>query len=68
MVKLWIVRSKHGTLEMHKKKPVLSKLTNEPVWIGGGFIGYIFNDDLFPEITFENSPRQVEINYVMNGL
>ena len=64
-MKIWIVRSKSGALEMHKKKPTLSKLTNEPIWIYGNFIGYIFQD-LFPDVTFENSPRQVEFNYVMH--
>ena len=64
-MKIWIARNKSGTLEMHKNKPTLSKLTNEPIWIYGDFIGYIFHD-LFPDVTFENSLRQVEINYVMN--
>ena len=50
-MKIWIVRSKSGT--------------NEPIWIYGNFIGYIFQD-LFPDVTFENSPRQIEFNYVMN--
>lgn len=64
-MKIWIARNKSGTLEMHKNKPTLSKLTNEPIWIYGDFIGYIFQD-LFHDVTFENSPRQVEINYVMD--
>lgn len=66
-MKLWVARNKQGTLEMYKNKPSLAKLTNEPVWINGDFVAFLFKD-LFPEVTFENSPRQVELNYVMNGL
>lgn len=64
-MKIWIAHNKSGTLETHKNKPTLSKLTNEPIWIYDNFIGYIFQD-LFPDVTFENSSRLVEINYVMN--
>lgn len=33
------------------------------------FVGHVcavFNKDLFPEVTFENSPKEVELNFVSN--
>lgn len=62
-MKLWIARNDGGTLELHQRKPSISKVTNEPVWVGGEFIGYIFGN-LFPEVTFENSPQEVEIKLI----
>lgn len=29
--------------------------------------GYIFDSDLFPEVTFENSPMEVELKLIENG-
>jgi hypothetical protein len=31
-------------------------------------LSFQVNDESFPEVTFENSPIQVELDYVMNGL
>ena len=62
-MKLWISRNDIGTLELHQKKPSISEVTGKPVWINGGFVGFVFNDD-FPEVTFENSPVQVELKLV----
>lgn len=59
-MKLWVARNDCGTLEIHRRKPSISKITGRPVWINGGFIGFIF-DDLFPEVTFENSPMEIEL-------
>lgn len=62
-MKLWIARNDGGTLELHRRKPSISKVTGKPVWVNGGFIGFVF-EDLFPEITFENSPQEVEIKLI----
>lgn len=59
-MKLWIARNDGGTLELHQRKPSISKVTGKPVWVNGGFVGFIFND-IFPEVTFENSPQEVEL-------
>lgn len=59
-MKLWICRNDGGTLELHQRKPSISKVTGRPMWIDGGFVGFIFND-LFPEVTLENSPQEVEL-------
>lgn len=62
-MKLWIARNDGGTLEVHQRKPFISKVTGNSVWVNGGFVGFIFND-LFSEVTFENSPQEVEIKLV----
>ena len=39
------------------------KITGRPIWINGGFVGFVF-DDVFHEVTFENSPREVELKLI----
>lgn len=63
-MKLWIARDESNNLELFEEKPVYIVVPG----IGGGWegactIGYI-NRDLFPEVTFENSPQQVEIKLI----
>ena len=60
-MKLWIARNENGTLEIHQKKPSISKITGRPMWIDGGFVGFVF-EDTFPEVTFENSPQELNLN------
>ena len=62
-MKLWIARNDGGTLEIHQREPSISKITGKPVWVNGGFLGFIFND-IFHEVTFENSPQEIEIKLV----
>ena len=67
-MKLWIARNKSGTLVLWFKKPV--KLGYE--WYNND--GYFILDSVqsptfgeatpFPEVTFENSPQQVELKLV----
>ena len=62
-MKLWIARNDGGTLEMHQRKPSISKVIGKPIWVNGGFVGFMLNDN-FPEVTFENSPQEVELKLV----
>ena len=55
-MKLWIARDKDG-LTLFKDKPEYNKVTNI---FRGHVFSYIF-DDSFPEVTFENSPQEVEL-------
>jgi hypothetical protein len=61
-MKLWIARDKYGDLFI---------FTNEPLWCGnecwcdsknGDFM--LINKNSFPEVTFDNSPVQVELKLV----
>ena len=67
-MKLWITKNKRGYVELWKHKPVYRLCCDgEMDWMDGERISSVISN-LFPELTFENSPRQIEINYVMNGL
>lgn len=58
-MKFWIARNKSGTLVLWFNKPV----KQEYGWYNND--GYFLLDsDKFPEVTFENSPQQVEIKLV----
>jgi hypothetical protein len=58
-MKLWIARDKDGYLAIYKKEP---KLVINQVWVGGCSIWLSSND--FPEVTFENSPKEIELKLV----
>lgn len=62
-MEIWITRNDEGTLELHQNKPFLYKQINKTQWVGGDFIGFVFKN-IFPEITFENGPKKVEIKLV----
>ena len=57
-MKLWIVRIKTGELIINLKCPYYHKHLES--WCGGEPIGY-FDNYMFPEVTFENSPQEVEL-------
>lgn len=63
IMKLWAARNNSGTLEIHQMKPYITKITGVPTWVSGDFVGFILNDN-FPELTFENSPRKIELKLV----
>ena len=59
-MKLWIFRDKYG-LWLSKTKPFLV----DDMWTNdNGTLDRIYSDDLFPEVTFENSPQEVELKLV----
>ena len=57
---VWIARDKNGTLAMFKNEPILDI---DDAWYckdeGDDFS--IVNKDMFPEVTFKNSPKQLII-------
>ena len=63
-MKLWVARNKDNTVVLFQSKPILN---NNQEW------NEILNEDfmfipeyLFPEVTFENSPQEVELKIVDN--
>jgi hypothetical protein len=60
-MKLWIARDTNGDIYLHKNKPyqkvagIWTCTDQEFFWLG---------KEYFPEVTFENSPREVEIKLV----
>lgn len=58
-MKLWIARDKSGFLHLHEEKPTL----DGEYWLSNG--SWTFIDlEYFPEVTFENSPQEVELKLV----
>ena len=63
-MKLWIARDNDGSLYLYDQRPVLNTLINE-VWECTKFGNwYDIDNSLFPEVTFENSPQQIELKLV----
>ena len=56
-MKMWIARDLNGGLFLFPEKPRLIRYHH--YWWGENW--YKINQDLFPEVTFENSPQEVEI-------
>ena len=60
-MKLWIARDKQDYLGLYYEKPTYKLgLSQIEDWYDGGFLGYLDNSK-FPEVTFENSPQEVEL-------
>ena len=62
-MKLWIAREPNGKIGLYKGAPRWCLGIMNYDWNHGGFIGYL-NSSNFPEVTFENSPQQVEIKLI----
>lgn len=58
-MKMWIARDKSGRLYMYGEKPTL--IENAYYF---GTLSCILDKEMFPEVTFENSPMQVELKLV----
>lgn len=66
-MKLWIARDKNRTLTLFQEKPELSKY--DPIWRDPYNRGHMIIDQyLFPEVTFENSPQQIQMVLMGNLL
>ena len=64
-MKLWIARDPDGRLKLFESKPELfvSLASPEGAWVvPAGYANSIWiNKRAFPEVTFENSPMEVEL-------
>lgn len=58
-MKIWIARDKSGFLYLHDKKPTL----DGEYWISNGSWSSI-DIKYFPEVTFENSPQELELKLI----
>ena len=59
-MKLWIARHPNGKIGLYKGKPTWYSGIMSSNWIYGIFIGYL-HPSSFSEVTFENSPQEVEL-------
>ena len=60
-MKLWIARDVKGELKLYDRKPNPLQGWFFPQM---GFESLKLNEQLFPEITFENSPQEIELKLV----
>jgi hypothetical protein len=68
-MKLWIARDKDSDeLWLYSGRPLLDGERYKPNLDKENFRSIELPIEWFPEVTFENSPIQVELDYVMNGL
>ena len=58
-MKLWIARDQNGDLFLYPIKP--DRYVTENYAFFNGDDWYNIDSDLFPEVTFENSPMEVEL-------
>ena len=58
-MELWIARDKEGMLALCEDKPTYSH-KNGDIWLTADFPFYI-DKNKFSEVTFENSPKEVEL-------
>lgn len=58
-MEFWIARNKFGSLHMYSEEPILLL---EAYFLGSN--DCILEKTLFPEVTFENSPRKVKIELI----
>ena len=64
-MKLWIARDFDGLLNLYVNKPSLDSNDNMYYTDSDMEDDYINIDkDLFPEVTFENSPQEVELKLI----
>ena len=62
-MRLFITRNKKGWLSLHNTKPRYSKIHD--AWISVNIPTPLCKDnDVFLEVTFENSPREVELKLI----
>lgn len=64
-MEFWIARSENGYIRLYPKKPhkELSMLSMSTYWTDN-LKSYKIDDELFPEVTFENSPQKVKLELV----
>ena len=64
-MKVYVARDKAGCIGLYRDAPTWrwNKLGTIEDWFDGCFLTYILSEN-FPEVTFENSPQQVEIKLV----
>lgn len=61
-MKLWIARDKNGALALYTEEPMLYYNSQYEGPYKSQMID--LDENLFPEVTFENSPQMVEVKLV----
>ena len=64
-MKLWIARNQDGSLRLYEEKPSLVYDDELRRWYyeKESFLDF-YDESVFPEVTFENSPQEVELKLI----
>lgn len=62
-MKFWVARDEDGDLFLYNQKPSILKTGVDPCdcFQAPNKEFLVISNDLFPEVTFENSPREIEL-------
>lgn len=60
-MELWIARDIDGELKLYDRQPITMNGWFSPI---RGFESLKLSEELFPEVTFENSPQKVELKLI----
>ena len=63
-MKLWIARDENGEIYLHTKKPSLFHKIEGMKLVWNSDDWFWLDKNLFPEVTFENSPMEVELKLI----
>ena len=63
-MRIWIARDKNEELNIYLNKPVLDKDGYVFLPTCDAFRFFDIDKKLFPEVTFENSPKEVELHLI----
>ena len=63
-MKLWIARDESGDIYLYDSKPERVADWSGGIWKASDF--FELQPDSFPEVTFENSPLEVELKLINN--
>lgn len=61
-MKMWISRNKTGIVHLFLNRPKLK--SNGAEWYDPNEFDLLLHDTDFPEVTFENSPQEVELKLI----
>lgn len=64
-MEFWIARDSYG-LWLFRQKPIKYISNGDKCFNKSDNTRYLIDSQLFPEITFENSPQQVELKLLKN--
>ena len=63
-MKMWIARDFDGTLVLSNRQPYLPNKCCDFFFFGDDTSIYYLDENMFPEVTFENSPIEVELKLI----
>ena len=63
-MKLWIARDEDGRLYLHSIKPYLRNVKSSAYWDNEVGNWMQLRETDFPEVTFEDSPKEIEITVI----